>query len=888
MSLKRQRVNEGLNLLESFGALYRQSTSRTMERLRLQIYGRETRSLMPRRDQRSGTARSVRPIDRLMIVFSMYYFYIDDLVPAHHYLRLAQDVITKSEERVKRVSQSFFEPVKSLALFCETLVEEYTSPQVEEALHTMEEIVAVREHLGGYIVEEFGSTSGIANGVMDARGLESGYYREEEGDEEGGEDLVEGGGGEGLLHSGMLLLRDQTSFMTLLGRIYQQLGFFTHIRVFILSLSREAASGLGRRLGGGGRSVIPIGTSSGKGRSSLADPRGDAFRNGSEERRKLWQERGLAFQSRYEGDLLMLLIEGAGGRRGSVAEGTRNAGGASSPSTNPGGKAKGERGTAPGGSLVKVQREEEPHVQQEEEEDEEDEIAEKAEGKSGDKAAVGTLDTPLSFSHSSLQGKEPHTVMTDIVPLHSIHMERKEDGSIEGKPEEEEDEEEEEEEEEGGASRRKRVRFLKIDEEVEEEEGAAKGTRERSAKEKKKKEGEEGTHPNRSRSSLALHQATATALLANLLALSHVPVGTEVPPDGKRTIQKMPIESHSTPSVVSPSSSPTNAKGFSLSPQASDKVAGISPAFYEMLHSRLAVMVSRQELHQFAKENTVRNVPELTPAQQQVIAIEAEARRQQMVMQAARMGSGRGGYGGGVAADYVPDEAYYHRLLRIAYGDEVASPSGVGAEARGSKTPTTAEPSASSPIVVGLGEDEELFTGEVLDYYLRRRPLAMIQDKEALRQQREGGKNHAHPNTTPSNRFSKEAKEGTSPVLIKPERVCKVKTGYTWTQYNRTHYDSRTNPPPKSVMGYDFTLFYPALAKTRRNPLTFFRVEDTPKGPTDEYCLLVFSVGPPYVDVAYRIERKPWDPRRGGVRISFDANGKFRLFFRFSNSNYRR
>lgn len=915
MSLKRQRINEGLNLLESFGALYRQSTSRTMERLRLQLYGRGHRGVPHSKDGGGHTfTRTVQPVDRLVIVFSMYYFHIDDLVPPHHYLRLAQDLITKSEERVRRVSQSFFEPVKSLPLFCETLVEEYTSSAVEEALQEMEEIAAVREQLGEHIVEEYGSTQSIFTAIRESRQGNGGYYyrdenEEDENDKEGGGDLD----GHSLVHAGMLLMRDQDSFVTLLGSLYQQLAFFTHIRVFVLALSREAITGLGR----GGRlpSALPS-----RGEPSSHPEGGRGSRSGSVYQAS--SNDGLHFQPRYEREMLMLLIEGAGGgktRLFSAAEeqGTSSHGG-SSTSTGVVSQAV-SRNYKNGNGEVKM-----------EQEDDEDRMEGNEFGqtpvtnrstswsRSGSRSLSNTNNVILGTRGSSSSEKS-HSAMNDIVPLGSIEIENDNMENMEGVPEgkeEEEDIEEGEAEEDrtGNVKRnRKRVEFSIMKGEEGEEEEEEKERMKVGLKQDKEKERRPTGNcpPEGNRLSLALRQATATALLADLLALSHVPNGVHQTDSKEEEKEKVVVASrgslhdkmeriHEEEKKVEavPSSSSASSQGHrtpgavSLSREAKDKIRGISPSFYSMLHSRLSVMVSRQQLHQFALENATRKAPDITPAQKEVLAAEAEARRQQILLHGVRYGGSAGRYGG-VAVDYVPDQAYYQRLLGAAYGDEVPvnHVPGDGGEPGAGRNDGLA---TAAPIVRGLGEDEEIFTGEVLDYYLRRRPLASIQDKEALRQQREGTRtqwnnnNNNHSNSTPQ-RFQKDNREVSSATgLIKPDRVCKVKTGYTWTQYNRTHYDSRTNPPPKSVMWYDFTLYYPALANTKRSPLTFFRVEDTPKGPTDEYCLLVFSVGPPYADVAYRIERKQWDPRRGGVRISFDANGKFRLFFRFSNSNYRR
>lgn len=281
------------------------------------------------------------------------------------------------------------------------------------------------------------------------------------------------------------------------------------------------------------------------------------------------------------------------------------------------------------------------------------------------------------------------------------------------------------------------------------------------------------------------------------------------------------------------------------------KLNGVHPEFFKMVHARLGLMVSRSRLYQFGCKTAI-SPPPLTVQQRN--AKEQQEQRMRLggdartIVDAAAASDGVG-----LPVHYVPDDAYYDKLLHAQHD--------------------------------AIDEDEELYKGEVLDYYLTAsaRQRAMVQAAaadSASSATRSAPQRSRQRGGAPSS--SDEA------PLVKPHRFCKIKTGYTWTQYNRTHYDSRTNPPPRTEMWYEFTLFYPALAHTKRDMRNIFYIEDPPEGPNDQYCLLVFSVGPPYADVAYRIRKKQWDPRRGGVRISFDQNGRYKLFFRFTNSNYRR
>jgi hypothetical protein len=106
--------------------------------------------------------------------------------------------------------------------------------------------------------------------------------------------------------------------------------------------------------------------------------------------------------------------------------------------------------------------------------------------------------------------------------------------------------------------------------------------------------------------------------------------------------------------------------------------------------------------------------------------------------------------------------------------------------------------------------------------------------------------------------------------------------GYEWNKYNQTHYDE-ANPPPKVVQGYKFNIFYPNLVDTSKTPT--YKVERNRQkrryvgggGGTsageDETCIIRFTAGPPYLDVAFRIIDRDWDYSsrfNRGFKSSFD------------------
>jgi hypothetical protein len=113
----------------------------------------------------------------------------------------------------------------------------------------------------------------------------------------------------------------------------------------------------------------------------------------------------------------------------------------------------------------------------------------------------------------------------------------------------------------------------------------------------------------------------------------------------------------------------------------------------------------------------------------------------------------------------------------------------------------------------------------------------------------------------------------------KPRYFNRMLKGYEWNKYNQTHYD-HDNLPPKVVQGYKFNIFYPDLVDKNKAPT--YRIErenGRRRGQTfapageDDTCLIRFTAGPPYEDVAFRIVDREWDysaKRERGFKSSFD------------------
>ena len=116
----------------------------------------------------------------------------------------------------------------------------------------------------------------------------------------------------------------------------------------------------------------------------------------------------------------------------------------------------------------------------------------------------------------------------------------------------------------------------------------------------------------------------------------------------------------------------------------------------------------------------------------------------------------------------------------------------------------------------------------------------------------------------------------------KPRFFNNVQTGYEWNKYNQTHYDV-DNPPPKTVQGYKFNIFYPDLIDKTKTPQYYLEQSDTPNT-----LIIRFSAGPPYEDIAFKIINREWEmSERHGFRCVFDR-GVLYLHFSFKKHRYRR
>lgn len=115
----------------------------------------------------------------------------------------------------------------------------------------------------------------------------------------------------------------------------------------------------------------------------------------------------------------------------------------------------------------------------------------------------------------------------------------------------------------------------------------------------------------------------------------------------------------------------------------------------------------------------------------------------------------------------------------------------------------------------------------------------------------------------------------------RPRYFNRVKTGFDWNFYNQTHYD-KENPPPKTVQGYKFNVFFPDLPPGAAPRYSLEAADE------QDYAVLRFHAGPPYDDIAFKIVNQEWDvDRRAGFRCVFER-GVLQLHFNFKRHRYRR
>jgi len=117
----------------------------------------------------------------------------------------------------------------------------------------------------------------------------------------------------------------------------------------------------------------------------------------------------------------------------------------------------------------------------------------------------------------------------------------------------------------------------------------------------------------------------------------------------------------------------------------------------------------------------------------------------------------------------------------------------------------------------------------------------------------------------------------------KPRYFNRVHTGFDWNKYNKAHFD-KENPPPKMVQGYKFNIYYPDLIDKTQAPK--YKLEPFPGD--DNYLVIRFVAGPPYLDIAFQIMNREWRFGKRAEVVNKFEKGVLHLHFQLKKYGYRR
>lgn len=101
-------------------------------------------------------------------------------------------------------------------------------------------------------------------------------------------------------------------------------------------------------------------------------------------------------------------------------------------------------------------------------------------------------------------------------------------------------------------------------------------------------------------------------------------------------------------------------------------------------------------------------------------------------------------------------------------------------------------------------------------------------------------------------------------------------------RYGSVHHYTEDNPPPKSIQGYKFNIFYPDLYDKQKTPQYYLSNTDDPN-----FCIITFKAGPPYKDIAFKILKKEWEFTKKSGFSSIFSRGILHLYFNFKLPRFR-
>ena len=116
----------------------------------------------------------------------------------------------------------------------------------------------------------------------------------------------------------------------------------------------------------------------------------------------------------------------------------------------------------------------------------------------------------------------------------------------------------------------------------------------------------------------------------------------------------------------------------------------------------------------------------------------------------------------------------------------------------------------------------------------------------------------------------------------KPVYLNRVRVAREGNKYGSVHRYTEENPPPKTIQGYKFNIFYPDLYDKQKTPQYYLSNTDDPN-----YCLITFKAGPPYKDIAFKILKKEWEFTEKSGFESIFTRGILNLYFNFKKPRFR-
>lgn len=137
--------------------------------------------------------------------------------------------------------------------------------------------------------------------------------------------------------------------------------------------------------------------------------------------------------------------------------------------------------------------------------------------------------------------------------------------------------------------------------------------------------------------------------------------------------------------------------------------------------------------------------------------------------------------------------------------------------------------------------------------------------------------------------------EGVDPSLKKPKYYNRVRSEVDWNKHSMsliqwkilidldTANFTPDNPPPPTILGYKFNIFFPEWHDMTQSPTYRILKTENP-----DMVIILFKGVAPYRDIAFKVVNSEWEySQKKGYRCDF-SNGILHLHFNFKRYKYRR